>query len=486
MNMRVRSSYSSWVLQGLSTIVLLASSGLAQDSSVWGKIDIVLTEATAAQAAFGRCRDTNDKLDALPLASTVKACHPTCSVEAVLSDPALKRRIYADIVLRQICLARVLEKPDPCDVLADVPGNPETGQHMCRRLYLMSRFSESLLAGAGVATTSACEAWCHMAPSPPPSNLVKRVCVALSRHDYPQACSDIEQWKSTPDHGYNLTECAWEMQSLLGTGNDEFCGRHYRPGSDVCLATALFKQAKAASDPALCRDQPLCRAMMGEGRAACAVLDARITDQARVLVSDALTPSEAKSIEPKASAQLDQECARTRAKSLRSIDEVRLQLKPSEFRGDHGFAERMNKLSGLEIRQLDLEAACVLRRGAALSHQAVAASSYAGDWRFDKTPKTVTGSCDSSPQNLNKELVHGSIHIDETGHFLYFNHSLSIAGEVNVSGGILSGILTDPYCVEGKISGHCSSHSECSGHYSQSTSTLPGGGGEAGTFRLVR
>jgi hypothetical protein len=192
-------------------------------------------------------------------------------VEKILSRPELRRRFASDLVVRQVCASLSGGGPEPCDVLAGVEGNPESGRRMCRRLYSMSRFSADLISGSA-GTAASCAAWCELAPSLPPQDLISRVCGALMTGEYSRACGDIVEWK-TPGHGYSPVECEWEMRSVLGISTEEACVGNRRPGSDVCVATARFKKAKAAADAALCGGDPLCRAMMGGDASACAGLD---------------------------------------------------------------------------------------------------------------------------------------------------------------------------------------------------------------------
>lgn len=411
-------------------------------------------------------------------------------MSAVLADPALKRAVYSDLVVRQLCLAVAAASPRPCDPLAELPGKPETGGHMCRRLYLMTLLSESILSGAS-DFTSACERWCAMAPALPPPDLVGRVCAALRRRDPDEACADIERFRTAPDRGYNRRECDWEMGSVLGEAAEDVCRRHLRPGSDVCSAIGLYRKAKGSSDAALCAANPLCLAMRGAGAAACAPLDAPILEQARAFVASstsAVAQREAPGAGPKRSPRIDQACARARARALRGLDDAEHILKAGRLDAAPDGARLRDVAARLRQRQENLEAEYLLRSGIAASHAPAASYSFAGDWTFYYTPKAVTGCGGSGSSTLDSEMVVGPLHVDDSGYFFFFSRNISIAGSVDLGTGRISGILADPFCGEGTVSGRCSGPSECSGASSQTGPSLPSGSAntESGAFRLAR
>lgn len=377
--------------------------------------------AKAEQETFARCLQAAERpAPATELAAASVACRSSCTMETVLADHGLKLRLSSEVVLRQVCRAVALRAPEPCEVLDDVEGKPESGGRMCRRLYQMALFSRALAGGN--ADAERCEAWCAMAPTPPPGELVGRVCTSILRNDYLTACSDIEKWKTTPDHGYNVRECHWEMQALLGAGDAEFCARHYRPGSDVCLAAGLFKNAACGGDP-------LCRAMRREGLAACAPLDARILEQARALSLQ--TPGAAQEAVRPAG-----ECARARARTLRALDQA-----------------RSPELAG---RQKNLEEAFRLRDGIGASHRESPLATYAGGWAY----------------TLGKFT--GSVTVADDGRFFLFVGRTSLAGAVNLATGELTGLSAEPGGREGRIIGRCASLSKCAGTF------------DSGSFLLTR
>jgi hypothetical protein len=302
----------------------------------WKPVDSVLAEAREAVGAFGRCAE--------PGAGAPSAAAGAC-VEKVLSDRALKRRYALDLVVRQLCASLSAGRPDSCDALADVPGDPESGQRMCRRLYSMSRFSIDMITGSAGAAAS-CAAWSELAPTFPPPDLIARVCGSILKGEYERACGLIAEWK-TPGHGYSPTECGWEMQSVLGAAPDEICAKNHFPGSAVCAATRNFKAATAAGDPKLCGGDPLCRAMRGDGRSACARLDEELRAKACAAGVSAEPPP--------ASAAMD--CETSRSKAVERLAEAGRRLKEAGRADGPDFEVRRGEISELEDRRKEFEAA---------------------------------------------------------------------------------------------------------------------------------
>jgi len=378
--------------------------------------------AKAEQETFARClRAAENPAPPERPAAPSTACRSGCTMESVLADHGLKSRLSSEVVLRQVCRAVALRAPEPCEVLDDVEGRPETGGRMCRRLYEMALLSRAL--AGGVADTARCEAWCAMAPAPPPGELVGKVCASILKGDYLRACADIEKWKTSPDRGYNVRECHWEMQALLGAGDAEFCDRHYRPGSDVCRAAGLYKKGDCGGDP-------LCRAMRKEGLAACAPLDAGILEQARAFSAESAGAVSADPNAAQEAVRLAEGCARARARTLRALGEA--------------------KSAELDGRQKNLEETFQLRRGISSSHSVAPFASYAGGWTF----------------SLGK--LAAPVTVDENGRFLAFAGEFTLAGVIDPATGELSGMSAGPGGREGRITGRCASFSECAGNDSLS------------------
>jgi hypothetical protein len=120
---------------------------------------------------------------------------------------------------------------------------------MCRRLYEQGRLAAKLMSGA--------------------PKVIARVCPLLIARDVDAACANVAAWRG---RGYSVQKCSWEFHSLLGAG--DVCRNWPRPASDVCDGTAALRRSKEPGGS--CGGDPICRALSGEGVAACGALDARL------------------------------------------------------------------------------------------------------------------------------------------------------------------------------------------------------------------
>ncbi|MDE2489410.1 MAG: hypothetical protein KGM24_01090 [Elusimicrobia bacterium] len=323
-----------------------------------------LVRLRRTQAELSRCVEAKKAILSEPQAAgrgnaEGASCSPKISVDMVMVDPLLRGEVSADLIARQVCRAVAARSPNPCIPLADIPGKPESGERMCRRLYRMILFSKDLMAGSrGVGAS--CAAWCRLAPTLPPPDLIGEVCGLIVQKDYVRTCSVIAQWKHAP-RGYATKECAWEMRSVLGLGTEQSCRDSYRPGTDVCWATALYRRALQSHDADACGDNPLCRVMSGAGPAACAPLDAAIETRACEAFSQ-LGPGSNAAQAPAVGAEreigrLDQDCLAVRNKAAREIEDARRALESRRRGSAPDAARRQRALAGLEAAQKRLETA---------------------------------------------------------------------------------------------------------------------------------
>ncbi len=332
-------------------VFFLSSCGSASAASApdpWDRLDETLAGLESAQAALQRCVGSREELKS-KRAEAPRECRPKVSVDMVMVDPRFKDLFSTDLIARQVCRARSLKNPWPCQDLADLQGRQETAEHMCRRLYAMILFSQALIARTS-DVTAACEGWCDMAPARPPPELAASVCESLGRGDIPLACNDIARWKHA-EPGYAGKECAWEMRSVLGLGDEKSCGTPYfGAGSDVCVATSLFKKAKTAEGPKACGDDPICRAMLGEGPSACAALDSKIEERACSLPFFRTEAPLAARL-----GLLNEDCVSMRNRAAKRLDAAKRQLKAQERTGDNRLSSRQEALARLQARQKELE-----------------------------------------------------------------------------------------------------------------------------------
>lgn len=319
------------------------SARAAETESPWREVDRGIARIESAQAAFSTCVEDREILS-----SASASRPPRISAELVVVDPELKKLFWSELIVRQTCLALTGGTSDPCGALAGLQGDPESGEHVCRRLRRMALFSTALIAKASDAA-DACARWCALAPSVPPADVVARVCAALvGDQDYHVACGSIASWRKLGP-GYVERECAWEMRSLLGIGGEDGCRKSYQagnehtPGGELCVATVRLRGGDCGGDV-------LCRAMRGDRGADCSALDADIESRAWALFSIGRTPEGR--IE-----RLDGDCAVIRTGAAKAIGAVRRQLQAPGAARDGNWSSRRGKLEGLEEKQRGLEAA---------------------------------------------------------------------------------------------------------------------------------
>lgn len=315
----------------------------AEKGGDWREIDQGLARVESAQAAFSTCVEDRGILAAAGASSA-----PRISADLAVVDPALKKLFWSELIVRQTCLALAGGSSDPCASLAGLPGDPESGEHVCRRLHRMALFSAALLAKSSEAD-AACARWCDLAPSRPPADVVSRVCSALvGQQDYHVACGSIASWRKLGP-GYVERECAWEMRSLLGLGGEDGCRKSYRagnehtPGGELCVATVRLRDGDCGGDA-------LCRAMSGAGGENCSGLEADIESRAWPLFSKGLTPEGR-------IARLDEDCAVIRTGAEQAVGAARRRLQASGTARDGNWRSRRAKLQTLEERQERLEVA---------------------------------------------------------------------------------------------------------------------------------
>ena len=324
-----------------------SSAGLAlaaETEGPWRKIEQGIARVESAQAAFSTCVEDRKVL----LSATSASSSPKITADLVVVDPELKKLFWSELIVRQTCLALAGGTPDPCAALAGLPGDPESGEHVCRRLHRMALFSTALISEASDAS-SACARWCDLAPSRPPADVVARVCAALvGNQDYDVACKSIASWRKLGP-GYVERECAWEMRSLLGVGGEDNCRKSYQagnehtPGGELCVATGRLRGGDCGGDV-------LCRAMHGDGGENCAALEGNIESKARPLFLKGLTPGGR-------IARLDEDCAVIRTDAAKAIGETRRQLQAPGTARDGRWRSRRGELDSLEQKQRGLEAA---------------------------------------------------------------------------------------------------------------------------------
>ncbi len=333
----------------LAVLVLSgAPAAAAEPPSPSERIDAALADVERLQAAFGRCAGARAEL-----AAGGPGFVPRLDADIVMHDHAMRELFASELIVHRTCLALVSGRSEPCDSLADLPGRPESGQRICSRLFRMVQFSEALIARDKTAP-SACERWCELAPRLPPPDVIAQVCDALVRRaDYPLACDNIASW-THPGPGYVNRECAWEMKSLLGLGSEEFCRTSYRagntetPGAEVCVATGLYRAAKAEGSSEKCRANPLCRALLDPDPAACAPLEAAIEKKAGALFGTQGTLR---------LARLDEDCLAIGAHVNREIEMARGLLTGGGAEDVSELAKRRQALAGLEAKQKSAERA---------------------------------------------------------------------------------------------------------------------------------
>lgn len=347
---------ASFAVSARKTALLLAlwcaswsgAARAAETGEARPEIDLAIARVESAQAAFSTCVEDRRSLSATSVSSS-----PRIAAGIVVADPELKKEFWSELIVRQTCRALAGGTPAPCADLAGLPGDPESGEHVCNRLYRMALFSKALIGKTGDAS-SACARWCEWAPSRPPADVVARVCAALvGDQDYHVACGSIATWRKLGP-GYVERECAWEMRSLLGAGEEESCrksyhsGNEHTPGGELCVATVRLKGGD-------CGDDVLCRAMRGDGGDVCAALDANIESKASPLFSKGLTAGGRV-------ARLDADCAVIRTDAENAVDAARRRLQAPGTVRDASWRSRRGELERLEERQRSLEAADLAAR----------------------------------------------------------------------------------------------------------------------------
>jgi hypothetical protein len=327
-----------------------ALSAAAETSSTAERVDAALAGVERLQAAFGRCASARAEL-----AAGAPAFVPRMDSDLVMHDLGMRDGLTSELIVRQTCLALVSRRAEPCDSLADLPGKPESGQRICSRLFRMGQFSEALITRDKTAP-AACARWCELAPRLPPPDVIAGVCDALvSRGDFPLACDHIANW-THPGPGYVTRECAWEMKSLLGLGSEDFCRTSYRsgntetPGAEICVATGLYREAKAGGSPVKCRANPLCRALLDPDPAACGPLEEAIERKAGALFG-------ARGARQVRLSRLDEDCLAIDAHVAREIAAARVLLKGAGPADAPALSKRGETLAGLEAKQKSAEQA---------------------------------------------------------------------------------------------------------------------------------
>lgn len=485
-------------------LILCAGSAFSSPAAppALGDVDAHLEAMERSQAAFEGCAGTKRELfeernrvaeSLSALKDAAAACRARVSadkvsVDAVVADPELGSALFSEVLTRQVCLALAQGDARPCGAAAGLRGSTETGEQMCRRLYLQSRLAVELISGAP-NPRPACEAWCYSNPVPPPADLVGRVCPLLLQKNHLRACSLITQAKEA---GYSREKCELEFRSLLG--DEAACAGMIRPGGDVCLASAAFKKAKDSSDSGACGKNPLCRAMMGEGPGGCGALDDGLMAQACSEFSPLVQREAGGALRSSPRwagltlqiARLDRDCIAAREKIVSRFDPADRILKAGEGRGIRGFDSRRAALGRIIGRQKELDGAylSIPRSGAGGGRP----HPYAGDWTVYNTPKAKTGCCGGQGHaSVGLEQNQGDLTVDESGAFILFSQTGATRGVIDPSGSI-SGDITDSLCGGGIVSGFCGSPRACSGTYSQSGGAVVDGesGSESGVFRLSR
>ncbi|MDE2140842.1 MAG: hypothetical protein KGL74_13575 [Elusimicrobia bacterium] len=309
----------SWARAVAVLVLSGAPAAAVEQPSPVERIDAALADVNRLQAAFGRCAETRAEL-----AAGGPAFVPRLDADIVMHDLGMRDLLAAELIVGQTCRALVSGRSEPCDSLADLPGRPESGQRICSRLFRMGQFSAALLARDKTAP-AACARWCELAPKLPPPDVIAQVCDALvTRGDYPLACDNIASW-THPGPGYVNKECAWEMKSLLGLGSEDFCRTSYRsgntqtPGAEICVATGLYRAAKAGGSPEKCRANPLCRALLDPEPATCRPLEEALEKKAGGLFGGQALPVRL--------ARLNKDCLAISAHAAREIEVVRGLLK---------------------------------------------------------------------------------------------------------------------------------------------------------------
>lgn len=180
------------------------------------------------------------------------------------AEPAAASRAWTDADSLRTCRALALSDPRQCDA----PG----AHTLCGHFYLQGVFAKAALSRSPRAQR-ACEAVFASEGGAVPATLGAKACASLIRRKYSEGCALLRA-EVKDSASFSLKTCEDDFRMFLG--EDGACVKMPADAQDFCRGVAALR----AKTKGACRREPYCRALSGEGAAACAPVESRLKEKA--------------------------------------------------------------------------------------------------------------------------------------------------------------------------------------------------------------